>query len=244
MIRGLIFDFDGLILDTEVPYVQSWQELFQAHGCRLPASPWSSLIGTSENALDLLDVLESQLGRAVDRAALEARRRERELELIAGQSVLPGVTAYLSEARRLGLKLGLASSSSRQWVSGHLERLGLAGCFDCLRAAGDVPATKPDPALYLAALAALDLNPAEAIALEDSPIGILAAKRAGLFCVAVPNAVTRRLSLEQADLVLDSLEDLPLADLLSLASGERRLDRRPAAPRPARRPARRRAGQA
>jgi HAD superfamily hydrolase (TIGR01509 family) len=214
-VRGLIFDFDGLILDTEVPIFQSWQELYQANGCTLDLSTWAQVIGTHEGNLDLLEQLERQSGVALDRSAVAPRRRARELELIAGQPVAPGVEAYLESARQLGLKIGLASSSSCRWVTGHLERLGLLAYFDCIRAADDVRATKPDPEVYLAVLAGLALSPERAIALEDSPNGVLAARRAGIYCVAVPNALTRQLPLDQADRLLGSLADLPLPDLLA-----------------------------
>lgn len=215
MIRALIFDFDGLILDTEVPDLQSWQEIYLEYGCTLPLSVWAVCIGGSSDLFDPYEYLESQLGRAVDREAIRAKRRRREAELTEAQRVLPGVREYITDANRLGLKLGVASSSSRDWVVGHLSRLELLPHFHCIKCADDVKHTKPDPALYLSALDELGLQAHQAIAFEDSPNGILAAKRAGLFCVAVPNPVTRQLSLQQADLQLTSLAELPLEGLLS-----------------------------
>ena len=214
MIRAIVFDFDGLILDTELPEFQSWQDLYQAHGCTLPFAIWATCIGTTE-AFDPYAYLEEQLGRAVDREAVRLQQRQQCDALIAAQAVLPGVHDYIAEARRLGLQLGVASSSSRAWVSGHLTRLDLHQHFVCITCRDDVPRTKPDPALYQAALAALGVRPEEAIALEDSPNGILAAKRAGLFCVAVPNVLTCQLPLHHADLQIPSLAALPLPQLLS-----------------------------
>jgi HAD superfamily hydrolase (TIGR01509 family) len=135
-------------------------------------------------------------------------------ELVADQKVLPCVLDYVADARRLGLRPGVASSSSRDWVAGHLERMGLLARFDALACRGDVPRTKPDPGLHLRVLEALEVRPEEAIALEDSPNGIAAAKAAGLFCVAVPNDLTRGLTLSGADLRLGSLAELPLPQLL------------------------------
>jgi beta-phosphoglucomutase-like phosphatase (HAD superfamily) len=114
----------------------------------------------------------------------------------------------------LGLYLGLASSSSCKWVIDHLTRLGLVDYFDCICASDDVVHTKPDPELYLSVLRGLGVSAKEAIALEDSPIGIRAAKQAGLFCVAVPNPLTSQLALTQADLQLGSLAEMPLQQLL------------------------------
>jgi len=214
-IRGLIFDFDGLILETEGPIYQSWQEIYQSFGFHLELETWATIIGTTSTHFDPLDELESRLGRHLEnRQALTERQLAREGELISNQPIRPGVKEYLQDARRIGLKTGLASSSSCKWVTGHLKRLGLAGYFDCIRGSDDVPQVKPDPDLYLAVLAELDLQPEEAIAFEDSPNGILAAKKAGLFCVAIPNGLTSRLLLDHADLRLNSLDEVPLKDLL------------------------------
>jgi HAD superfamily hydrolase (TIGR01509 family) len=214
MIQAVIFDFDGLILDTEAPEFQTWQEIYQAHGCELLLEVWATGLGTSADAFDPYTHLEAQLGRLIDRAAIQQHRRQRYLELLGAKVVLPGVREYIAEAKRLGLQLGVASSSSREWVVGHLTELGLSAYFDCVKCRDDVPRVKPDPALYQAVVEAFALPPHQAIALEDSPNGITAAKRAGLFCVAVPNPLTRQLSLAHADLLVSSLADLPLQHLL------------------------------
>jgi len=211
--RGLIFDFDGLIIDTELPAFQTWQEVYLAYGCSLPLPTYASCIGSS-GLFDPHEYLEAQLGRLLDREAVRSQHRRRYMELTEGQSVLPGVRDYLTDAKRLGLKIGLASSSPREWVVSHLSQLGLRGHFDCIKCADDVTRTKPDPELYQSALTALGLRADQAIALEDSPNGVLAAKRAGIFCVAVPNPVTCQLALDQADLRLTSLADFPLETLL------------------------------
>jgi HAD superfamily hydrolase (TIGR01509 family) len=213
MIKALIFDFDGLILDTEVPEYQSWAELYQAYGGALPVEKWAECIGSADG-FNPYEYLEQLLGWPVDRAAVRTQRRARFAELMADQTILPGVQDYITTAKQLGLKLGVASSSPREWVVGHLSNFGLATHFDAIRCGDEVRATKPDPALYLAVLQALEIQAHEAIALEDSPNGILAAKRAGLFCVAIPNALTRQLSLSRADLQMHSLVDFPLAQLL------------------------------
>jgi HAD superfamily hydrolase (TIGR01509 family) len=214
MIQALIFDFDGLILDTEVPDFESWQEIYDSFDCSLPFADWAACIGTHSGAFDVCGYLERQLGREIDREEVRARRRQRYREMIATQAVLPGVEEYLSDAAGLGLKLGVASSSDRAWVTGHLTRLGLIERFHCVRCAEDVRNLKPDPELYRAALDALGLEPRQAIALEDSPNGVRAAKAAGLFCIAVPNALTRQLALDHADMQIGSLAELPLGELI------------------------------
>ncbi len=216
MIRALIFDFDGLVLDTETAIFQSYQEIYRSLGVELSFERWAQGVGTTDASYDPLDDLEVLLGGEVDRADLLARQRQREAELIAAQPVRPGVVDYLQDARRLGLKIGMASSSSCAWITGHLSRLGLLEYFDCVQGRDDVRQSKPDPELYLNALEKLGVSNTQAIVFEDSPNGILAAHRAGLFCVAVPNPVTRRLLLDGADLRLESLADLPLEQLLKM----------------------------
>jgi HAD superfamily hydrolase (TIGR01509 family) len=210
----VIFDFDGLILDTEFPEFQTWQEIYQAHGCELALEVWATGLGTSADAFDPYAHLEAQAGCRIDREAIHRQRRLRYDELLGAKAVLPGVREYIIEAKRLGLHLGVASSSSRQWVVGHLTELGLSTYFDCVKCRDDVARVKPDPALYHAVVDSFALQPSQAIALEDSPNGIAAAKLAGLFCVAVPNPLTRQLSLAHADLLVSSLADLPLPRLL------------------------------
>jgi HAD superfamily hydrolase (TIGR01509 family) len=220
VIRALIWDFDGLILDTEGPAFHSWREIYDEYGVILPLSRWATAIGASVEAFDPFAYLEAELGRSLDYEALLARQRRREAELIEAESVLPGVEDYIADAKRLGLKLGLASSSDCEWVHRHLKRLGLSDEFDCIKCADDVERVKPHPDLYLAVLDGLRLAPEEVIALEDSPNGIAAAQGAGIFCVVVPNPLTQRLSTEHADLRLQSLAELRLSELIRQAQGK------------------------
>src|SRR4030095_5544927 len=119
MIRAIVFDFDGLILDTELPEFQAWQEIYEAHGGTLSFAVWATCIGTV-GAFAPYASLAEQLGAAMDPAAVQAHHRQRCDALIAAQAVLPGVHDYLAEARRLGLHVGVASSSSPALVHGHL----------------------------------------------------------------------------------------------------------------------------
>ena len=218
MIRALVFDFDGLIIETEGPIYQSWQEVFAGFGFPLPSEVWATTIGTAQAEFQPIPALEQLVGHPLDWEQIEPRRHAREMQLVDAQPLLPGVEQTLKDARRLGLKVGLASSSSCQWVEGHLRQRGLLPYFDALRASDDVHFTKPDPELYLTVLAGLGVPPAQAIALEDSPNGIRAAKAAGMRCVAVPSPLTRDLPMHEADLRLDSLAEMPLEELLEVIS--------------------------
>ena len=213
MIRALIFDFDGLILDTEEPVYRSWLEVYRAYGEELPFERWVEIVGSTTIGFHPQHHLEERLGRPLPQAVLD-RRIARRTEMVLAQQLLPGVTAYLDAARERGLKLGVASSSTTEWVTGHLARLGILERFDCVRCRDDVAQVKPEPDLYLAVLECLDARPSEAIAIEDSPNGVTAAKRAGMRCVAIPNAITAGLDLTHADLLLGSLSEVSLAQLL------------------------------
>jgi HAD superfamily hydrolase (TIGR01509 family) len=209
MIRALIFDFDGLILDTETPVFRSWQELYAAQGGCLTYELWAQTVGTVSTEAEHFAALEIQTGYPLDRETLGPQRRQREGELILKQPILPGVRELLVEGKQRGLKIGLASSAGCKWVLGHLRRLELLSYFDSVRGRDDVERVKPDPELFLTVLADLEAEPREAVVFEDSPNGIRAAKAAGLLCVAVPNPVTRQYSLAQADLRLESLAEMP-----------------------------------
>jgi len=214
MIQALVFDFDGLILDTESPMFQSWQEIYDSHGCQLDFEKWVSNIGKGEDDFDPVVDLEQLIGRQLNRESLVSLWQKRERALIDAQPTLPGVEDYLRDARKLGLKVGLASCSSREWVTRHLKRLELLKYFDCIRAADDAQSLKPDPELYLNTLECLGVPPGQAVAFEDSIYGILAARRAGMYCVFVPNPLSRRLPVDHADVHLDSLGDMSLEELL------------------------------
>jgi HAD superfamily hydrolase (TIGR01509 family) len=213
LIKAVIFDFDGLILETEHPDYESWREAYQAHGLDLSLEVWGDVIGRSAGYFDPLADIETRLGRQIDRPAVSASRQARHDELMAALELLPGVLPVYEEARRLRLGLGVASSSSHRWVDGHLARLRLE--FDCVRCRDDVVDAKPAPDLYLACCECLGVAPGEAVALEDSANGIRAAKAAGLKCIAVPTPITAGLDLSLADLRVTSLAEEPLSAMLA-----------------------------
>ena len=215
MIRALVFDFDGLILETETPAYETWAEIYKEHGHELPMDRWHGYIG-SDTGFDPAGHLAALVGEGFDRDATQKRRDARKTELIAALDVMVGVREYVADANRLGLRLAVASSSSRAWVLGHLERLRLRAEWDAVLTRDDVERTKPAPDLYLAAVKALGVAPREAVAFEDSRNGIAAAKDAGLLCVAVPNALTAAMDLSRADVKVNSLAETPLEDLLAL----------------------------
>ena len=175
---------------------------------------WQGLIGTATGTFDPLVDLPRQTGQAIAADDLLSLERLYYREATLEQKLLPGVEQYLAEASDLGLRRAIASSSSRKWVMEHLERFGIAARFDAVVCKEDVRHTKPDPELYSLALERLGASAQQAIALEDSSNGIRAAKAAGIFCVAVPNPMTADLDLSLADLRLESLQAMPLSELI------------------------------
>ena len=211
-VDALIFDFDGLILDTEGPGFRAWTELYASHGCALPFDKYSACIGTI-GGFDLHAYLEDQSGRSFDRLELEKDCIARWLTLMNEQQPLPGIAACISSAKQRGIKLAIASSSTENWVTNNLRKFDLLEQFDAVCTRDYVTAVKPDPALYLLALERLGVEAGSAIAFEDSPPGILAAKRAGIFCIAIPNPLTKDLPLDLADRRLRSIEEFSLDDV-------------------------------
>jgi HAD superfamily hydrolase (TIGR01509 family) len=219
VIRAIIFDFDGLIVDTEGPIFEVWQRIYREREQELPRERWLSIIGTASGPFDPLIDLGERTGIPLDADELNTLERLYYREATITQTLLPGVDLYLDEARRLGLKTAIASSSSREWVTEHLERFAISDRFDTVVCRDDVTRTKPDPELYEVAVERLGVRPEEAIALEDSTNGIRAAKAAGLFCVAVPNAMTADLDLGEADIQIPSLQTVSLAGIIARAQG-------------------------
>jgi HAD superfamily hydrolase (TIGR01509 family) len=216
VIQALIFDFDGLILDTETPEVQIWQELFELHGQEFPMDEWvRTVVGSAVANLNPVARLEKLTGKPLDHQTLLREAERSRLDRQALLPPMPGVVEYLDSAQRLGLLLAVASSSPHAWVDGYLRRLGLWDLFEAVICRDDAARIKPQPDLFIAAVSALHLQPGQALAFEDSPNGVIAARTAGLRVVGVPNSITARLGPLPADLNLASLTDLSLPELLS-----------------------------
>jgi len=218
-LKALIFDFDGLILDTETPEYLAWKNIYQDYGFELPHDEWGKIVGGyGLSNFDAAEHLTRLSQGRLDSASVRARHKSESGALIRAQTILPGVLELILEAKQLGLKLAVASSSDHKWVEKHATRLGVLHFFDEVICSDDVGAgrTKPNPDLFLTALNQLQVRKDEAVVFEDSPNGVLAANRAGIYVVAVPNHVTSMLNLEGADKIVTSLVNLCLSDLLDL----------------------------
>ncbi len=218
MIRALIFDFDGLILDTETCVFEAWQNTYADHGQVLPRDRWLDAIGSDHSSYDPLEELRALVGAELDVGEIHRRRRDFRAGQLDQLVQMPGVLASLEHARDEQMSLAIASSSPMEWVGGHIERLGLSHFFKEIVTADQVRAAKPAPDLYLRATELLGVDPTNAIAVEDSPNGVAAAKAAGLYCVAVPGPMTRTLSFDAADSVIPSLDAQPAAEWIAEAT--------------------------
>jgi HAD superfamily hydrolase (TIGR01509 family) len=212
VIDALVFDFDGLIIDTEWCEYRSICDQYERFGLHYSVEHFQQFVGSAW-PVGWIDELRAGADVEIDPDEITASRRARRDELLALEGVLPGVVELLEAATALGLGLAVASSSSRAWVEPHLERLGLRRWFAAVLTRDDVGQAKPAPDLYLAAAAAIDADPVRAVAFEDSFNGCTAAKAAGLHCVVVPNRITAVQDFGHADLVVDSLIEIELHSL-------------------------------
>lgn len=220
MISAVIFDLDGLIVDTETPEVLAWQETYARHGLEFPVEQWLQNVGRIDGpwdpylALRLLDP-PANLERveAFWRERRDAHARDR-------CRPLPGVVTLLAALRTRGLRTAVASSSRRATVLRALERLEITGQFDATAGGDEVARGKPAPDVYLLAAQRLGARPEACAALEDSPNGVRAAKAAGMACIAVPSALTRQLDFAAADLVVGSLDEITVDSITALGDAK------------------------
>jgi HAD superfamily hydrolase (TIGR01509 family) len=216
-LAAIVFDFDGLIVDTETPGFISWQEVYQEFGVVLKIDDWRHTTGYVEG-FDPAVHLEHLLGRRLDWSQIVPKREARNWELTLQASTLPGIETLLRTARKSGLLVGVASNSGNGWVEGGLQRLGLRGYVDAVVTRDMVINPKPAPDIYLKTVQTLFVEPHLAVALEDSEPGCRAAKQAGLKAVAIPNQFSERQDLTIADLIVRSAEELDLDRLAALAA--------------------------
>jgi len=213
-VRALIFDFDGLILDTETAVYEGWRELYAGHDKPLTLETWAQCVGSDFGVYDPAAHLEEMLERKLDWAPLTLRRRQRVKEVLEGVDAMPGIRERLQEARELGLRCAVASSSPHEWVDTWLKKLDLWDYFQDVTCLDDVGKVKPDPGLFLRAARQLDAAPHEVVVFEDSLNGLRAAHAAEMRCIVVPCDVTRHLVFEGAWKQLGSMDELRLAELV------------------------------
>lgn len=218
LFAAVLYDFDGTIVDTETPIFEIWREIFRAHGQTLELDAWALTLGT-HGTFDPFEHLEAAVGGPVAREPLVAGLRRRVHRRLATEPLRPGIPEILAEARDLRLKTAVASSSTGEWIERWIRHHRIAGAFDRVLSREHVTRYKPEPDVFLAAAAELGVAPADCLVIEDTPNGVLAARRAGMWCVAVPNELTRRLEFPPADLTFPSLVGRSLAELAARLEG-------------------------
>lgn len=216
-LAALIFDFDGLVLDTEWSIYDAWQVEFRALGAELPLAQWMQVVGTSHSSFNPMVELARHSDAPLDHEVVEARVTARHHADIAALPAMPGVAKLVEAAKSAGCKVGAASSSPTWWVDQGLVGLGLRDAFDTVAGRDLVGGrSKPAPDVYELALLELGVKPSAAVALEDSAHGVAAARAAGLAVVAVPNRITSTMNFSAAQLRVPSLEGVELQDLADL----------------------------
>jgi HAD superfamily hydrolase (TIGR01509 family) len=214
-LKAVVFDFDGLLMDTESTLVEGWRAEWAFHGLNLDLDDgfWPGHGGNiTEHRLDRLAAV---VGPTFDRTASLARFLAHRDRLHQSMDLCPGIRTWLADARTMGLARAVASSSPLAWVREHLSRVGAFDAFEVITTGEEVPAHKPDPAVYHLALDRLGIAGARAIAVEDTPHGVSAARAAGMATVAIPNPFVDVRQLDSADIVLSSAAELRLADVIA-----------------------------
>ncbi|GAE31836.1 HAD family hydrolase [Halalkalibacter hemicellulosilyticus] len=217
MVKVLIFDFDGLVFDTETYDLEAFQELYKKYKVDFPLEEWMNSIGSSLK----FDPYEHLLVSCpeISRDDIRLERSNLYQELLEGKSPREGVEDYLKRAKQLGIKIALASSSTRSWIDYHMNKLGIISYFDYICTSDDVEKVKPEPDLYKKILRYFEISPKEAVVFEDSPNGSLASIRAEIPCVIVPNETTKFLKFdERVALCLNSKVDMTLDRILEVLS--------------------------
>jgi HAD superfamily hydrolase (TIGR01509 family) len=224
---AIIFDFDGLIIDSETPLLCIWQEIYEQHGGRLTLDLWQTALGT-HHGFDPYAELERQTGVVLPRQRWMEHVRVEHWSRCEAEPLQPGVRARLEEARTLGIGTAVASSSSRAWVDPWLTRHALRDLVDVVCTRDDVARVKPAPDLFLLAAERLEADPSDCVVFEDSPNGLHAARAANMWAVAVPRGLTSTLALPDPDAVIESLDAYTLTELRAVLDASQALRDTPA----------------
>ncbi|HLW48754.1 MAG TPA: HAD-IA family hydrolase [bacterium] len=218
-VQAVIFDFDGLIVDTEMPEYLAWQAVYARYGWTFPLASWLRNVGRNDSPFDPLRPFREAgglMGPGDARALWQDEHARLEREYL---KPLPGVIPLLDRLAAGGIRAAVASSSRRLRVRHLLSDLRLDGRFDALACGDEVPLAKPAPDVYLLAATRLAVPPRACVALEDSEPGVRAAKAAGMPCIAVPSHLTRTMDFSAADLIAPSLLDVSLDTIARVARG-------------------------
>ncbi|MBN1399296.1 MAG: HAD family phosphatase [Anaerolineae bacterium] len=209
MTKAIIWDMDGVLADTGEAHLRAWQVLYGERGQTITREEFAETFGMANGP-----IIRGWLGEATpdgEVAEIAARKEALYRELLRGQvEPLPGVLTWLEHARGLGLRQIVASSTEMANIIAVIGELGIGNFFDALISGAFLPRSKPDPGLFLQAAATVGAEPSGCLVIEDAIVGVEAARRAGMRCIAVTTSHSAD-KLSAADTVVDSLGDLPPA---------------------------------
>jgi len=211
----VVFDFDGTMIDTETVVYEAWAETFRLHGAQpIDRATWSATIGLSSGDYKPIDLLSDRVGRPLDEEEVRSARAEIVTTMVNAMPLRDGVADWIDACVDRGIPLAVASSSPITWVERHLMTRDLRRHFGAISCFGEGVPGKPAPDVYELACSSSGVATAKAVAIEDSPHGVAAAKAAGLTCIATPGPLTGQLDFSHADHVGRSLSDFDPADFL------------------------------
>lgn len=210
MVKALVFDLDGTIIDTEKSLFESYRQAFLYYEYDLTLDVWGKWVGGVGTPKKACDYVAKQTGLEINFEKIQEIHKETFFQLIKKEKPLPGVLEMLEAGKLAGFRIGLATNSPSSWANYFLDTLKIREYFDNVFTSDHVKQPKPAPEIYKKSVAYFNVEPKEAIAFEDSVIGSLAAKRANLFTIAIPSTLTKEATFDHVDLQVDSMKHVDL----------------------------------
>ncbi len=214
MIRTVIFDMDGVIIDTEPLHHHAFFTQFAELGVSVSAAEYATFLGKSTR--NVFQLLRQRYGLAPEVEALVQRKRElfnQAFDEAAGLSLLPGVRGLIEDLRHHGIQLVVASSASKATIARVFDRFGLGPYFTHRISGEDFAESKPNPAIFLRAAELAATPVTECIVIEDAANGVAAAKAAGIYCIAYASLHSEGQNLYQADRIIRHFAELSAASI-------------------------------
>lgn len=206
--KAVVLDMDGVIIDSEPLHKQVEQEMLKELGVNLPHEEHIKFAGVGK---EMWTILKERFGynREVDENELHKEKRDRYLRQLRSKPIEPinGIIDLVSTAKKAGLKVAVASSSSLENIELVTKSVGIFDKLDFAVSGDDIPRTKPHPDIFLRTSELLNIPPHECLVIEDSANGIKAAKDAGMYCIAFSNPNSGNQNLSLADNVIDKITE-------------------------------------
>jgi beta-phosphoglucomutase family hydrolase len=213
-IGAVIWDMDGVIADSGPYHLAAWQEIFGRRGVKFTAGDFKHSFGLRND-----NIIRNTLGKGITQKEVDVIAGEKEetfRRLARGRiKPLPGALELLRSLKKEGFRMAIASSTPAENIELVTGTLDIAGCFQVIVNGHDVTRGKPDPQVFLLAAQRLGVKPENCLVIEDAVAGVTAAKRAGMYCLAVTNTHSRQ-KLKEADLIVDTLEKVTIKDIENL----------------------------